>query len=51
MAAKSPAERQRATKARKLEQGLVRVPVWIPDTPEARQALKQAIADIGARPR
>jgi hypothetical protein len=49
--AKSPAERQRATKARKLEQGLVRVPVWIPNTPEAKAALKQAIADIGARPR
>lgn len=48
MTAKTPAERQRAAKARKLEQGLVRVPVWIPDTPEAREALKQAAAELNA---
>ena len=46
--AKTPAERQRAAKARRTEAGLVRVPVWIPDTPEAREALKQAASEINA---
>lgn len=41
MPAKTAAERTAAKKARRTAQGLVRYPVWIPDTDDAREAIKR----------
>lgn len=42
MTAQTQAQRTAAVKARKSAQGLVRFPVWIPDTKEARDEIKRA---------
>lgn len=48
MMAQTQAERTAAKKARRTAQGLVRFPVWIPDTPEAREAVKRLAESLRA---
>lgn len=46
--ANSPAARKTLERDRKRLRGLVRVEVWIPDTPEAREALAAFVAQLAA---
>ena len=48
--AQTPAQRKAAQKARMESQGLVRFPVWIPDTPEAREAVKRLAESLCQTP-
>lgn len=48
MTAQTQAQRTAAKKARRTAQGLVRFPVWIPDTPEAREAVKRLAESLRA---
>ena len=46
MNAKPLAQRVRESEARKREKGLVAVKVWVPDTPEDRDAVRQFAAKL-----
>ncbi len=46
MSAKPLAQRVRESEARKRAKGFVAVKVWIPDTPEARQDIREYVAKL-----
>ena len=44
--AKPGAQRVRESEARKRAKGLVAIKVWVPDTPEARQVIRDQAAGL-----
>ena len=46
MTAKTNAEKVAASYQKRIDRGEVRIPVWVPDTPEAKSAVRKLAAEL-----
>jgi len=49
MTAKTNAERVAASNQKRIDRGEIRMPVWVPNTPEAKAAVRKLAAELCLR--